>query len=79
MRTTEAAIEEADMVLMLTDARVDSLPEDELFAVFCARRMCPSYWLPIKARARRERGYMRPIAGAGRPDCAVSRARQWHG
>ena len=29
---TEAAIEEADMVLMLTDARVGILPEDELFA-----------------------------------------------
>ena len=29
---TEAAIDEADMVLMLTDARVGLLPEDELFA-----------------------------------------------
>ena len=29
---TEAAIAEADMVLMLTDARVGILPEDELFA-----------------------------------------------
>ena len=29
---TEAAIGEADMVLMLTDARVGLLPEDELFA-----------------------------------------------
>ena len=29
---TEAAIAEADMVLMLTDARVGLLPEDELFA-----------------------------------------------
>ena len=29
---TEAAIEEADMVLMLTDARVGLLPEDEFFA-----------------------------------------------
>ena len=29
---TEAAIDEADMVLMLTDARVGILPEDELFA-----------------------------------------------
>ncbi|MEC7732097.1 MAG: GTPase, partial [Pseudomonadota bacterium] len=29
---TEAAIEEADMVLMLTDARAGLLPEDEFFA-----------------------------------------------
>lgn len=38
---TEAAIEEADMVLMLTDARVGILPEDELFARLLRKSAVP--------------------------------------
>lgn len=40
---TEAAIAEADMVLMLTDARVGILPEDELFARLL-RKACSLFY-----------------------------------
>ena len=40
---TEAAIEEADMVLMLTDARVGILPEDELFARLLRMGRCAGH------------------------------------
>lgn len=48
---TEAAIEEADMVLMLTDARVGILPEDELFA-----RLLRKADVPVMLAANKSEG-----------------------
>ena len=52
---TEAAIAEADMVLMLTDARAGLLPEDELFA-----RLLRKANVPVILAANKSEG------GAGR-------------
>ena len=49
---TEAAIEEADMVLMLTDARVGLLPEDELFARLLRKADVPVMLAANKAESR---------------------------
>ena len=49
---TEAAIEEADMVLMLTDARVGILPEDELFARLLRKANVPVMLAANKAESR---------------------------
>ena len=58
MRTqTEAAIEEADMVLMLTDARVGILPEDELFS-----RLLRKANVPVMLAANKSEG---KVAEAG--------------
>lgn len=48
---TEAAIAEADMVLMLTDARVGILPEDELFA-----RLLRKSGVPVMLAANKAEG-----------------------
>ena len=48
---TEAAIAEADMVLMLTDARVGILPEDELFA-----RLLRKADVPVMLAANKSEG-----------------------
>ena len=48
---TEAAIAEADMVLMLTDARVGILPEDELFA-----RLLRKAGVPVMLAANKAEG-----------------------
>ena len=47
---TEAAIEEADMVLMLTDARAGLLPEDEFFARLLRKLTYRLFWRPINAK-----------------------------
>ena len=49
---TEAAIAEADMVLMLTDARVGILPEDELFARLLRKADVPVMLAANKAEGR---------------------------
>lgn len=49
---TEAAIAEADMVLMLTDARVGILPEDELFARLLRKANVPVMLAANKAEGR---------------------------
>ena len=49
---TEAAIEEADMVLMLTDARVGILPEDELFARLLRKANVPVMLAANKSESR---------------------------
>ena len=49
---TEAAIEEADMVLMLTDARVGLLPEDELFARLLRKADVPVMLAANKSESR---------------------------
>jgi GTP-binding protein len=49
---TEAAIEEADMVLMLTDARVGILPEDELFARLLRKANVPVLLAGNKSESR---------------------------
>ena len=49
---TEAAIAEADMVLMLTDARVGLLPEDELFARLLRKADVPVMLAANKAEGR---------------------------
>ena len=49
---TEAAIAEADMVLMLTDARVGILPEDELFARLLRKANVPVILAANKAEGR---------------------------
>jgi GTP-binding protein len=48
---TEAAISEADMVLMLTDARVGILPEDELFARLLRKANVPVMLAANKAES----------------------------
>jgi GTP-binding protein len=55
---TEAAIEEADMVLMLTDARVGLLPEDEFFARLLRKTQVPVILAANKCEGRAgEPGY----------------------
>ncbi len=49
---TEAAIEEADMVLMLTDARAGILPEDELFARLLLKSGVPVILAGNKSESR---------------------------
>jgi GTP-binding protein len=49
---TEAAIAEADMVLMLTDGRVGILPEDELFARLLRKANVPVMLAANKAESR---------------------------
>ena len=49
---TEAAIQEADMVLMLTDARVGILPEDELFARLLRKANVPVMLAANKSESR---------------------------
>ena len=49
---TEAAIAEADMVLMLTDARVGILPEDELFARLLRKADVPVMLAGNKAESK---------------------------
>ena len=55
---TEAAIEEADMVLMLTDARAGLLPEDEFFARLLRKTNAPVILAANKCEGRAgEPGY----------------------
>lgn len=55
---TEAAIEEADMVLMLTDARAGLLPEDEFFARLLRKTQVPVILAANKCEGRAgEPGY----------------------
>jgi GTP-binding protein len=55
---TEAAIEEADIVLMLTDARVGLLPEDEFFARLLRKTQVPVILAANKCEGRAgEPGY----------------------
>ena len=49
---TEAAIDEADMVLMLTDARAGLLPEDKYFASLIRKTEVPVILAANKAEGR---------------------------
>ena len=48
---TEAAIDEADMVLMLTDARAGLLPEDKYLPALSAKPKCRLFSPPIRRKA----------------------------
>jgi len=66
---TEAAIEEADMVLMLTDARTGLLPEDEFFARLLRKTKVPVILAANKCEGRAgETGYNEAYKlGLGKP------------
>ena len=76
---TEAAIEEADMVLMLTDARVGILPEDELFARLLRKANVPVLLAANKSESRASETGLNEAYRLGLGDPIALSAEHGHG
>ena len=76
---TEAAIEEADMVLMLTDARVGILPEDELFARLLRKANVPVLLAANKSESRASEAGLNEAYRLGLGDPIALSAEHGHG
>ena len=76
---TEAAIEEADMVLMLTDARVGILPEDELFARLLRKANVPVLLAANKSESRAAEAGLNEAYRLGLGDPIALSAEHGHG
>ena len=76
---TEAAIEEADMVLMLTDARVGILPEDELFARLLRKANVPVLLAANKSESKASETGLNEAYRLGLGDPIALSAEHGHG
>ena len=76
---TEAAIEEADMVLMLTDARVGILPEDELFARLLRKANVPVLLAANKSESKASEAGLHEAYRLGLGDPIALSAEHGHG
>ena len=76
---TEAAIEEADMVLMLTDARVGILPEDELFARLLRKANVPVLLAANKSESKASEAGLNEAYRLGLGDPIALSAEHGHG
>ena len=76
---TEAAIEEADMVLMLTDARIGILPEDELFARLLRKANVPVLLAANKSESRASEAGLNEAYRLGLGDPIALSAEHGHG
>ena len=76
---TEAAIEEADMVLMLTDARIGILPEDELFARLLRKANVPVLLAANKSESKASEAGLHEAYRLGLGDPIALSAEHGHG
>lgn len=76
---TEAAIGEADMVLMLTDARVGLLPEDELFARILRKANVPVILAGNKSESRASETGLNEMYSLGLGEPIALSAEHGHG